>query len=454
MSKMRTIKGKRHGAASVLTRPARMNLKLINDPRQNGQTRRFTHWREVRQSRFLLPALIIAAMVQIIGDITLAPKTFDSVEYLALSESLFHNRGYSASAGLNGFHHFIGESPTRMRQPGYPVFLVLTYWALGRSTLVVRIIQLVMLLGSLCLVESIAAISLRDSHWPISILIVACYFPWLWTSCLILSESLFIFLLSMSVYFIARALFTPQRLKSSLLAGMTLGLLALVRPIGLIVSCFSLIPFLVRYGLKGGVRSWSVCAAATVLVLTPWSIRNLRSFGELTPISSESGYNLWASSLQKNEPVWFDNPQFQEATRGAYYIDRNASERFQRLAWRNFSKSPISLMKQGIARSVSAWFRFPGSGNFSDTMAARVLALIQGAVVTCAIVGLWNVPRVALWLLLTPILAIIVMQPLTPPVTRYLLPVAPYYLILAGNGIRRLVRYFPLRGQRNRGKGV
>lgn len=206
----------------------------------------------------LAAAVCLSILVQAAGLVLFFDEAvgFDSNEYLALSHSLYIDGEYSAPAGLNGFEAFQGEAPTRMRQPLYPMLLVLCYWIPGAGVLPVLILQTLLLSASLVLLYKTASLILGDRFRPWSILFPALYFPWLLLSSKLLSEALFTFLIWAAAYSVAR--FIRSRRKLHLVfAGVLFGLLILTKSIGLAILLLSSLSLVLLNGFKkwgGGAR--------------------------------------------------------------------------------------------------------------------------------------------------------------------------------------------------------
>ena len=90
----------------------------------------YMNFRDLRQipvqRHLLFAALAICVIIQICGIAFLSQGhvNLDTQEYLSISRSLVEGNGYGfVGASLTDFDAFRGESPTRMRQPGYPFYL-------------------------------------------------------------------------------------------------------------------------------------------------------------------------------------------------------------------------------------------------------------------------------------------------------------------------------------------
>ncbi|TDI97298.1 MAG: hypothetical protein E2O76_10190, partial [Caldithrix sp.] len=149
-----------------------------------------------RIKRWFLLSLILSFVIQIIGIISQDPlRVRDGKEYLSISRNVYEGNGFAVDADLYDDwkpHH--EEKPTRMRQPLYPLFLVVFYWFLGENILIVQIFQIVLNLLSFFLIYRIIVNSFKEKLWPWTLVIIGVYWPvWIWANA-ILSESLYIFL--------------------------------------------------------------------------------------------------------------------------------------------------------------------------------------------------------------------------------------------------------------------
>ena len=390
--------------------------------------------RQTSSPWFLLAALAVAILLQLLGFRVLEPLSFDSQEYLALSQSLATGNGYAAPAGLNGFTSFAGESPTRMRQPGYPVFLLVFYWLGRRSVTDVRMIQLVLNCLTVYLVFLTGRAAFKGRFRPASILAVSLYFPWLWTSALVLSESVFIVVFAGTVY----ATYSLSRKRDSRLLpfgiGVLAGVLSLIRPVGFLVGGFCVVAVIVCFGFRP--RLLGLLLTGGALVVLPWLARNTVELGDVTPGSTEAGYNLWRASIPSGAPTWKDSDEFRIATEQAYYIDRTANANFAEMAGRHFLEDPVGFFQRSVVRMAKTWLRFPGTGALHlQPWVSLALSSVQVAVVVLAFLGGACLRGKEVLLLLLPLAAVVASQPLAPGVTRYLLPVMPYVVLLSGQGI-------------------
>ena len=392
----------------------------------------------------LAAAVSLSILIQVAGLVLFLDEAvgFDSNEYLALSHSLYSSGQYSAPEGLNGFGAFQGEAPTRMRQPFYPILLVLFYWLPGAGVLPVLILQILLLSASLVFLYKNAAMILGERFRPWSIMFPALYFPWLLLSTKLLSEALFTFLMWAAVYSLAR-FFNSRRKTSLVTAGVLFGLLILTKSIGLAVLFLSSISFVFLSGYKkwwGGVTDWFVMSSFAFAVVLPWGVRNYLQMGVPTFLPSNSGYNLWVASRAPDASWWSDSEEFVEATDNwdHYYIDQTADRNFRETAHDNFRREGFGAVAERAAYRLSTGLsRFPGTGGSAGmNISFIVLSIVQSGMLILALVSLFRLRSKEAWFLLAlPMAALVSALPVSKGLTRYLLPALPVMAMLAGQSV-------------------
>ncbi len=404
---------------------------------------------------WLLLAVLLASLVQSIAVFKLEHDPvdpYDSKEYLAIARSLYQGNGYGiAGEAFAGFESFQGESPTRMRQPGYPLYLFLTYWHLGQKIPTVQISQIMLNGLTLLLLFSISHLLFRNKLWPGTMIGLALYFPLWLTSASLLSESLFTFLLVFAMWLLLKAIHSSTRVIRTLaLSGMAFGLAFLTRPIALPLILLTFVVISMRrkslrcYAIEGG-----VLFGAFLLTVSPWWLRNGIALGDWVPLSTDGGYNIWYASVPEAEPKWWGSHEFEAAVGNGYYLTREANIRFTEMAIARITASPWAYLRRGVARVAWVWSYFPGSQLFRDKPLVFIpLTLVQLAIIVLAALGLVTTHRFARVYLLVPVFALTSVLLFTKGISRFILPAMPFVLLAAGQGFfwlwRQMARW---RGQ-------
>jgi 4-amino-4-deoxy-L-arabinose transferase-like glycosyltransferase len=258
----------------------------------------------------------------------------------------------------------------------------------------------------------------------------------------ILTETVFILLtiISFRYYIISKE---KKQSKFILLSGILLGLSFLTRPIALII--FFIIGIIHLYpSKKVNYKYFSIFVIGFMLVIIPWTLRNYFVMDEFTPLSSDGGYNLYASTLGVNEKPWINDIGFNEAVQNGYYLDNQANKKFVNLAVKNFYNDPITYMIYGIKRIIKTWSYFPGSRIYeNNSVIFYTFSLVQFSIIFLAICG-WIKFRKKEYvtLLLVPVISFSIVLFFSYSISRFLIPVMPFVLILAGQYLTDIKHIF------------
>ena len=211
----------------------------------------------------------------------------DAFEYNKLAVNILKHREFST---------VVNETlvPESFRTPGYPLFVAIIL-ALFKVPIAVAVIQSILAGITAVMAGSIVyrALNARIAAWAgivFAVEPITAYY-----SVLMLSETLFTFLLFSVICILIQDVSYQKRLTRSGIAGALLGLAVLVRPI----AAF-LIPIIVvglwivlkrRETLRRVLSVTLVFIVGYVVVVSPWLIRNNAVFGRPS-ISSLGAYNL------------------------------------------------------------------------------------------------------------------------------------------------------------------
>lgn len=249
------------------------------------------------------------------------PLYSDERDYHVLATNL-------ASKGLYGYD----EKPSAFRPVGYPAFIAALYSVGVSAPVGVKVFQAILdTLTAILLFLILRPVSWRASPEAFGASIIAIslwisYPPAILYSNLLLSETLFTFLLVFGAFLIH----TKQMPKwwMSVFVGFLFGILTLIKPWFLLFILF-LFPFSKRLSLDK--RGVALLMSGILLVTLPWMVRNYLQFGEWT-LSLNGGVNLYIGnnpnatggysgkfskellSVANNEKE-FNDRAFKEATR-------------------------------------------------------------------------------------------------------------------------------------------
>jgi len=220
--------------------------------------------------------------------------TYDQSSYDEMATSISEGEGYK----LNG-------AATAFKVPFYSMFLGGIYYIFGHKYIIARIIQSI--IGTLiCII--VYFISKELFGFKIGVLsafIISIYPPLIKIPSLLLSENLFIFLLS----FILWALFYLKKRNSliiQILIGVSLGLTILTRGIAIFLPIVIYL-ILRTFDLERPYRTAFVVFFFLAITISPWILRNYLIFGRPV-LSTEGGRALYASWCPPKGKIFGLNP--------------------------------------------------------------------------------------------------------------------------------------------------
>ena len=277
-------------------------------------TVRYSAFSEPLQAR-ALAAIFVAAVILRLGNLLL----IECVELMAfIEDSSLYWSGAQAwlDSGYFSVRKETGFIPETERVPLYFLFLMAFHWAFEAPLWPVLLSQILIDAGSCVVIALIGGLLSRR------VALAAGLFAIVWPnfiihSSLILTESLFIFLLSLCLYFCARFL-ADGRLRTALLAALFCGAALATRPVVqfLPFAMAFAAPFVVRR--HGGKNLLAASAGILVLVVSfapsmPLIMRNLNLY-ESPALTAQSGTHLlyWITSRTISMR---DGRPFEEVTR-------------------------------------------------------------------------------------------------------------------------------------------
>jgi len=214
--------------------------------------------------------------------------------------------------------------PEALRTPGYPLFICGIYRIFGIRPWVVLLAQIILEMLSCALLYFNISRMLNSRIAFFSCLFYALDPVLILHSVLLMSEILFVFFCILGFTFFCRA-FQNLSLRKSIffysLSGLCWGLATLVRPISAYIGLIFVLGlfFLYRKQIKIGLRYAVIWALVFFVTLSPWFLRNYKTFGHFS-FSTSGAYNLLAlyttpmeAQKRKQEPRLVRVSLFSEA---------------------------------------------------------------------------------------------------------------------------------------------
>jgi len=242
--------------------------------------------RWIRTERLPLVVFTVALAVRILFLVAPPEPEWkpDSSAYDTLALGLLDGKGYVNSRG----------EAISFRPPGYPLFLAAVYGAVGHNLGAVRLAQAV-LDAATCLIVYVLAHRMFGARTALVAAGLATFsLGQIYTARLILTESLFTFLVVLSVLLLHVGLVRPSWTALGG-AGFALGLGALTK--GTLLLAPLLLGWVIWRASQGSARvalgRWTMVVLCFGLALFPWTIRNYRVHHRLVLVSTQVGYLMY-----------------------------------------------------------------------------------------------------------------------------------------------------------------
>jgi 4-amino-4-deoxy-L-arabinose transferase-like glycosyltransferase len=249
--------------------------------------------------------IVAAALAGLVLRLTFAfgywqhkPLTHDEREYLALARSLTLGKGFLYDQPPES-----SDTPRFGRAPGYPVFLTLVGAGVGEFDATppqVKAAQSIVGAIAVWLVGAIARRAAGPRAGVAAACVAAFYPPLVWICAYVFSEALFstmalaaVVLLNFSLDRARSQTATKQSaLTGAAIAGITTGAAMLVRPAMAFFVPIACIWLAARRQLVLAVA----LALGALIIVGPWTIRNVGVYHRLVFIASEGGVTFWTGN--------------------------------------------------------------------------------------------------------------------------------------------------------------
>ncbi len=243
-----------------------------------------------------LTAILLLALTVRIVVLLLAgpgiPLTGDEIQYDQLARNLVGGLGFVQDT--NPF--FPGQRLYAWQAPLYPYTLAAIYALSDGSSFAAKVLQVLIGVATAYLVYRLAGRSFSERPAYLAATFVAVYPGLVTNTHLLLSETLFTFLVVLSLTLLTGG--SEYRIEVLLIAGIAFGLAILTRgvilyftPIISVWLAFDKIwrPRLVKSTVIAGV----LFLVAVGLTLVPWALRNYATFSRLVLLETKGGVNFW-----------------------------------------------------------------------------------------------------------------------------------------------------------------
>ena len=395
-----------------------------------------------QKSRVLLFIFVIALLFRLLALAFLPERGIagDSISYHDLASRISQGKGYTRTDSP--------DLPDNRRLPGYPLFLAFVYFFFGQNLLIVKIFQII-IDSFLCILVYALGNQLFNSKVALwSALLVAIYPPYIIFSNFVLSETIYVFLVTATMYFLVKA-FKYQSALWFMLGGILFGLGILVRstlilfPVLLFISSY----FLMKAPKKKIIMFFIIFCLAFLATLSPWIIRNYLAFNKFQISHAGFGWALWVGTLDlknQNYPHWDQEP-VKSLIKDAETLEE-IDAIFMPKAIENLRDAPLSYIGLSMRKFVKFWLIPYGTDIFSKQN--RYLSLIyRGGYYLVFLLFLWGIlkvkkNRVEIMMVMLLMLYFSIFHSMLIMVPRYALPITTFVFIFSACGFFNIKHKF------------
>ena len=369
------------------------------------------------------------------------PLTHDEREYLSLAANLREGRGFGYPATVAG-----EPEPERFgRAPLYPLFLAAVTGPSSVEPLTaIKVAQSVLGALGIWLIAAVAARVAGPHAGLVGAWIAAVYPPLVWTPAYVFSETLYMALALAHVLVAARVLGEWGESGGSvwrLCCGAVGGLAALTRPAHLFFLLLLGLWLLSRRRLRDAV----LVAFGALLVIAPWTARNVREYGRPVLIASEGGITFWTGNhplspgegdMAANPAIKRDNQRLRAAHEGL--TPEQLEPVYYREAMQAIARDPVWWMGLLARKAFYTWIPLGPSYTLHSTRYLVASVVSYGLLLAAGLAGALVVARRRRWptalglLLASAMLVCVVFF----PQERFRIPVIdPALIVFAASGL-------------------
>jgi len=393
-----------------------------------------TIWSDRRARVLLIVALALTCAIHtwllVARPLVIGPVNRDSDEYWRIAANVADGNGFS----------YDGIEPTRMRMPGYPLFLAAIQSVAGPEVMPTLVVQSLLNVVTLLLLSGLAARLFGPLTGAWTALLIALYLPLPVLACRIMSEGPYIAVLAGSIVCWVNAL-ERKSLGWFAATGALVGLASLVRPAGL-ATLILLAPMVwLQMGRsRRGLTSGAAALAVGLAVMAPWAARNWLVLGEPALASTDLQTSLWHGTHPYMRTHWSEYmtpfvslDEYHKIVGDDYYLQADVSARLAEAARERVRSDPVGFLKLGLWKTGRTWTYMPGTRplSASSPLLFALARIPQVLLLIVALIGALRSPM-RLWSIA---LALAVVATgglfLGPATARFTIPLMPLALLLA-----------------------
>ncbi|MBD3299301.1 MAG: hypothetical protein GF341_11640 [candidate division Zixibacteria bacterium] len=352
---------------------------------------------------------------------------YDGAQYLQFATNLLKTEMFT----------FDGVTPSAGRTPGYPALLAAIIAISGDWTLIYPL-QFACLWATFWLVGLGFRDVLGKTQRAVMVTLLVLTIPLHRLAADVVTETTFFLLTAAGLLGCIRGV-KDENTRWLMLSAVFFGLSSYIRPVNIATAPFLALVFIMTKRL-----SWTrglLYAVVSILVMTPWTIRNAAQFDRLIPMASHVGSFYYMTDAEAFWPVLFHSagyshvlPIHEDIVGDELELDIAANERYMERGIENVTSDPLGFLGRCVFKTVFVWSYLPGTKGtlFSAPWLFALGVIVQWCFLLLAVFGMRSIRQRAPELTDTvggyALYTILLLFPMYAE-SRFLLPV---YIWLAG----------------------
>lgn len=388
----------------------------------------------------------------------------DGLNYSNIAENFLQGKGLVNTAnfaqGDDGVLRAVAFTREYIVGPVYPLLLALIYGIFGFKSygMVVLVLHAVLGAASAVTAYKTGELLFGKGYGWIPYGLTLGYPLFAFWGMYVLTETTYVFTITLFLYFLARYANEAKqpKFKTLLLLGIAIGLSILVRP--LLLLFFPVLGFWIwwiqRWRLKTALRDFAIIAIMSVVVMSPWWIRNGIKYHQFIAVSNYGSYEFYLGnnpSTMTNIYFTFSQPSFDPEVKAR--IEKlpitEQEKEYKQLATSYILRHPVQFLQRTLAKEKNLFWQpvLPEDGDAYKMQGDQLDKWYLLAGLIGILLSLFQLKKYSFLLLFTVYYSFIVSMITVVSGARYRLPVMPamvlfgsLVLVMALKGLARLVR--------------
>lgn len=346
----------------------------------------------------LLRRVRVIHIVVAIGCVAALAYSFYFQVRLAVDAKAYDNIAWNIVQGV-GYRETtgnpIGDLAVGRPGPGYEFFLAFWYFLFGHHVWIIWIVQSLLHAASgfliYCIIRKLSSPDIHEGFAVAGAAFYLFFIDVLEFPAMLMSETLFLFLLIGGTYF-SMGLWEKPTTRATIGSSVALTLAVLVRPFAFLLLVLNFLFLMIHRRIRFLTMSALIVAA----ILTPWTVRNYLMFHRIIPTTDILGYNLWIGN-NPAAPYPGELSATEEIDRysvehGLFATNDRGMQEFRKFALSN----PMQFLKLQIAktsiyfsaaRPAAFWFHLSGTSRLLTAVFSSLFSFILFGV---GLAGLWK----------------------------------------------------------------